>query len=89
MKGFTKGYGWHVKCIGGPMDGMFLRSFNLHADPQEEANSIRKRLCLVGDYSGWYVKHGATKKDGSAKEIKHKGIPMIDWEYRWEQVRAI
>jgi hypothetical protein len=88
MKDFSKNYGWHIKCIGGPLDGMFTRTMNLHTDPQEEAASARKRFTLVGDYSGWYVRHAARKKDKlkSLKEIKHKGITIVAWEYHWEEV---
>lgn len=36
MKGYTKNRGWLVKCVGGPLDKTFVRTFAGAQDPVKE-----------------------------------------------------
>jgi hypothetical protein len=83
MKAFDKKRGWLIKCVGGPIAGTEIRTWNCRPDPAEEINAQHKRLTVVGNYDGWYVLQAARKKDGSLKEVKKDGRVLLDMEYVW------
>ncbi len=84
VKQYDKSKGWLVKCVGGPLDGVFLRSWNLTGDPEAEAAALKPTMDVVHvgpeseraiDTTGQYVLR-VTDKMATAKGTK---VPAREW----------
>jgi hypothetical protein len=94
VKEFHKERGWLVKCVGGPSDGVFVRSWCLTGDPVMEAEMLKPNFDVYAliddkgaawelDQEGEYRLEMATDKKGNQKMTKYKGTQIPTRQYRW------
>lgn len=85
MKTFDKSKGWFVRCVGGPLDGIHLRSWCLQGEAVAEAEALPRTMDIMSihgepsetaiDTRGQYVLR-VTDKMATAKGTK---VPAREW----------
>jgi hypothetical protein len=96
MKDWRKTSGWLVKMVGGPNDGVYMRSWTLDSDPLVAAENLMPAICVwaygeIGqitaiDTRGYYQLRETLKKDGSRKTAKVKGVDIPASHYEWQEL---
>lgn len=79
--------GWLVRCVGGPLDKGFVRSWQLQPTPQAEAEALQERFSVEhcdGPKEHWGIDtRGEYVLRVTEKTSKFKGETFQTREYVW------
>ncbi len=95
MKSWDKSKGWLIKMIDGPLDGTFIRTWELTGDPELEVAKLPKRrsITVIPDHRfpntwaidtrGEYVLTPTIDRRGALKLARAAGKAIPMHHYQW------
>ena len=100
MKGYKASSGWLVRCVDGPLDGGFIRSWCLKDTPEAEAAALPQQWfsTVHEDDKGtsWYLETRANyqlvpsvDKKGNQKMAKHLKVSFPMSHYQWCELEEL